>query len=142
MPFSAKWFLIYYTLLGLFLTLGGGYLILRKHLIKKWLLRVADHEKPPVLLIRILKYMALFTLPGVLLAFFPFSWIELLFCIWSLLLLYIAAGQLVRWEQSRTLIHHRQQILISTIQKSGAIMVAVGSAIFLLAYLVIERASM
>lgn len=140
MPFSTKWFLIYYAILGLLFISGGGYLAFRPSIIKKWLLRVAENEKPPVLLIRILKYLALFTLPGLILSFFPFSWIELLFCIWSLLLMYIAGVQLVRWDQSRTLIQNKQEQLASSIRKSGAIMVSVGFAILLLAYSVVERA--
>lgn len=140
MPFSTKWFLIYYAILGLLFISGGSYLAFRPAVIKKWLLHVAENEKPPVLLIRILKYLALFTLPGLILAFFPFSWIELLFCIWSLLLMYIAGVQLVRWDQSRTLIQNKQEQLTSSIRKSGAIMVSVGFAILLLAYSVVERA--
>jgi hypothetical protein len=50
----------------------------------------------------------------------------------------MAGVQLVRWEQRRALIKVNQQ-LPNIIKKSGAIMVAVGSAIFLLAYLVITR---
>ncbi len=140
MPFSTKWFLIYYAILGLLFISGGSYLAFRPAVIKKWLLRVAENEKPPVLLIRILKYLALFTLPGLVLAFIPFSWIELLFCIWSLLLMYIAGVQLVRWDQSRTLIQKKQEQMASSIRKSGAIMVSVGFAILLLAYSVVERA--
>lgn len=140
MPFSTKWFLIYYAILGFLFIAGGGYLAFRPAVIKKWLLRVAENEKPPVLLIRILKYLTLFTLPGLILAFIPFSWIELLFCIWSLLLMYIAGVQLVRWDQIRTLIQNNQEQLTSSIRKSGAIMVSVGFAILLLAYSVVERA--
>lgn len=140
MPFSTKWFLIYYAILGLLFISGGCYLTFRPAVIKKWLLRVAENKKPPVLLIRILKYLTLFTLPGLILAFLPFSWIELLFCIWSLLLMYIAGVQLVRWGQSRTLIQNKQEQLVSAIRKSGAIMVSVGFAILLLAYSVVERA--
>src|SRR5699024_3571054 len=102
--------------------------------------QAADNEKPPVLLIRILKYGALFTLPGLVLSFFPFSWIELLFCIWSLLLLYIGSAQLVRWPQSRLLIQDNETSLPATIQIGSAIMVAVGFAILLLAYMVVLRA--
>jgi hypothetical protein len=140
MPFSTQWFLIYYVILGLLFISGGCYLAFRTAVIKKWLLRVAKNEKPPVLLIRILKYLALFTLPGLILAFIPFSWIELLFCIWSLLIMYIAGVQLVRWEQSRVIIKSRKKSLRTFIRRGGAIMVAVGFAILLLAYSVVERA--
>ena len=139
MPFSTKWFLAYYSILGLLLILSGSYLIIRNDLTKAWLRKAANSEKPPVLLIRILRYTMLFTLPGLILAFFPFSWIELIFCFWSLILLYIAGVQLVRWKESRLIIQQRRDALSKTIRKTGAITVSVGFAIFLLAYLVVER---
>lgn len=139
MPFSTQWFLVYYAVLGLLLILGGGYLVVKPDQIKSWLLDAAQIEKPPVLLIRILKYTALFTLPGLVLAFFPFSWIELIFCIWSLLLLYIASAQLVRWEQTRELIQTNRKVIYEIIRKAGAITLSVGFAILLLAYLVVKR---
>ncbi len=136
--FSTKWFALYYSALAISLVGTGGYIILKKDKIANYLIDKTDHEKPPALLIRILKYLFFFTLPGLVLSFTPFSWIELLFTIWGLFVVYIAGLQLVRWEQSRTLIKANQQ-LPNIIKKSGAIMVAVGSAIFLLAYLVIIR---
>lgn len=139
MPFSTQWFLVYYVILGLLLILSGSYLVIKNDIIKTWLNKAAGSEKPPVLLIRILKYLALFTLPGLVLTFFPFSWIELVFCFWSLILLYIAGAQLVRWEQSRLLIKRNRQSMSEIIRKSGAIMLSVGFAIFLLAYLVVKR---
>ena len=136
--FSTKWFALYYSVLAVCLIGAGGYIALKKDQIANYLVAKADHKKPPALLIRILKYIFFFTLPGLVLSFTPFSWIELLFTIWSLFVVYMAGVQLVRWEQRRALIKVNQQ-LPNIIKKCGAIMVAVGSAIFLLAYLVITR---
>ena len=137
--FSAKWFFFYYCIVGLLLLGGGGYLIFKNHRINNFLQTAADQEKPPRLFITILKYFALFTLPGLVLSFFPFSIIELLFTLWSLLLVYIAGIRLVRWGESRRLIKVQPQQLPAVIRKVGAIMVAVGFSIFLLAYLVITQ---
>ena len=137
-PFSTKWFLLYYLALGLFAVGFGLYLILKKENTQKYLLEAARDEKPPRLLIRILKYLLLFTLPGFALSFFPFSWIELLFTLWSLLLVYLAGIRLVRWQQTSKLIRAKADSLDDLSRKWGAIMVAVGLAIFLLAYLVIQ----
>lgn len=136
--FSTKWFALYYSMLAICLIGAGAYITLNKNEIANYLLEKANRDKPPALFIKILKYLFLFTLPGLVLSFTPFSWIELLFTIWSLLVVYIAGLQLVRWEQSRTLIKANQQ-LPNIIKRSGAIMVAVGLAIFLLSYLVITQ---
>jgi hypothetical protein len=135
--FSAKWFTIYYAVVGFLLVGSGIYLNLKENRAVTFLLDAANHEKPPPLLIKIVRYFLLFTLPGLVLSFFPFSWIELLFTLWSLLLVYLAGIQLVRWDQTRKLIKARNEKLPVAIQRCGAIMVAVGFAIFLIAYLVI-----
>ncbi len=137
--FSVKWFTIYYLVLGFCLIGIGIYLILKNDRTTDFLLESTNQEKPPSLFIRILKYLLFFTLPGLVLAFTPFSWIELLFTVWSLLLVYIAGIQLVRWKKNRALIKANSDSLPDVIRRSGAIMVAVGFAIFLLAYLVINR---
>ncbi|MCW9707815.1 hypothetical protein [Fodinibius salsisoli] len=139
MSFSAKWFLVYYAALGFILILSGGYIAFQKNQIKQWFLSASEQEQPPVLLIRILKYLALFTLPGLILSFLPFSWIELLFTAWSLILLYLASIQLVRWAQSRIIIQQNEERLTYLIRTSGAIMLSVGFAILLLAYFVAQR---
>lgn len=139
MSFSAKWFLVYYAVVGFTLILGGGYITFQKNRVKHWLLSASEHERPPVLLIRILKYLVLFTLPGLVLSFLPFSWIELLYTIWSLLLLYLAGIQLVRWQQNRMIIQQNQERLAGVIRTCGAITLSVGFAILLLAFFVIQR---
>lgn len=139
--FSAKWFTLYFVVLGCFLVGFGLYLILKKQKAATFLLEATSQENPPRLLLQILKYFLLFTLPGLVLAFFPFSWIELLFTLWSLLLVYLAGIQLVRWKQRRSIIKASADSLPHSIRRSGAIMVAVGLAIFLLASFVIKRAA-
>ncbi|HKK47421.1 MAG TPA: hypothetical protein VJ964_17970 [Balneolaceae bacterium] len=138
---SAKWFILYFALLGILLIGSGIFLILKKKMSSRFILEATTHEKPPRLLVRILKYLLLFTLPGLVLSFMPFSWIELLFTLWSLLLVYIAGIQLVRWDERRAVIKSQAKDLPNVIRRSGAIMVAVGSALLLLAYWVIKQAS-
>ena len=138
---STKWFIIYFALLGILLIGNGIFLILKKGTSSHFILEATNHEKPPRFLVRILKYLLLFTLPGLFLSFMPFSWIELLFTLWSLLLVYIAGIQLVRWDERRAVIKSQAENLPNIIRRSGAIMVAVGSALLLLAYLVIKQVS-
>ncbi|MDZ7683128.1 MAG: hypothetical protein U5J63_15830 [Fodinibius sp.] len=69
--FATKWFLFYYCILGLLLLSGGLFLVLKNNRAGSFLQDAACHEKPPRILIKILKYLALFTLPGLILSFFP-----------------------------------------------------------------------
>jgi len=138
---STKWFTIYFAGLGILLFGCGIFLILKREAGSKFILEATNQEKPPRLLVRTLKYLLLFTLPGLILSFIPFSWIELLFTLWSLLLVYIAGIQLVHWDERRSIIKSQADNLPNVMHRSGAIMVAVGSALLLLAYWVIKQAS-
>ncbi len=137
--FSQKWFAMYYPLLGI-LVLGVGLaLLISYNKFRHYLTKQAQNEQPPAAIRNILKYLFLFTIPCLILSFIPFSWIELLFSIWSLIIVYMAGLQLVRWEQRRTLIRENPDKLEGYIRLTGAIMVAVGLVILLLGYLIIKR---
>lgn len=137
--FSQKWFTMYYLCLGVLVFISGFTVMGAYRRIKNYLASKAEYEKPPVALRNLLKYLFLFTIPCLVFSFMPFSWIELLFSIWSFFIVYIAGIQLVRWDQTRVLIRQNPDKLEWYIRFTGAMMVAVGLVILLLAYFVIRR---
>ncbi|NGP77261.1 hypothetical protein G3570_11485 [Balneolaceae bacterium YR4-1] len=140
--FSQKWFTMYYLCLGVLVFLSGFIVMVSYRRIKNYLTREAENEDPPVALRNLLKYLFLFTIPCLVFSFMPFSWIELLFSIWSFFIVYIAGIQLVRWNQTRVLIRQNHEKLEWYILFTGAMMVAVGLVILLLAYFVIRRTNL
>lgn len=136
--FSTNWFAMYYLGLGVVLLAAGFWLIISYPKAQQYLLEEAKNEAPPAAIRNILKYFFFFTIPCLLLSFFPFSWIELLFSIWSLFIVYFTGIQLVRWEQSRIIIKQNPNRLNLYIRITGAIMVAVSLVMFALSYLVIN----
>ncbi len=139
--FSAQWFTALYISLGALLVSFGLYLLIRSQFMKEYLLDVADHEKPPVVWKKILKYLLLFTLPGLVLSFTPFSWIELLFSLWILLIIFMAGQLMVVWPQTRQAIKQNRDQLIRRIRFVAANMISIGVIMFLLLYLLFERTS-
>lgn len=139
--FAPQWFTIYYAALGFLLLFGGGYLLLAYQMAQSYLLEQAQSEQPPVRLRKIIKYFLLFTIPCLILSFTPFSWIELLFSLWSLLIVYMAGLQLVRWPQVRLLIKKHPDATAFYIRLTGAIMMAVSLVMFVLSYLSVIKIS-
>ncbi|MDZ7715960.1 MAG: hypothetical protein U5J95_07065 [Balneolaceae bacterium] len=137
--FSIKWFTLYYPTLGLIFFFLGCYSLAKTQKVKTYLIQQAEQEKPPPALRNLLKYFFLFTIPTLILSFIPFSWIELLFSLWSLTIIYVAGIQLVRWEQTRIIIMDHAKRLPQTIRITGATIVAVSLVIMALGYLVIKR---
>lgn len=137
--FAAQWFTLYYLVLGIIFFCVGIGLMIKTDKILQFLQSQSRNEHPPPLLRTILKYFFLFTLPGLVLSFFPFSWPELLFSLWSLIIIYVAGIQLVRWPQTRKTIIHSPGSTRSIIFRTGAIMLAVSPVMFMLAYLVIRK---
>lgn len=137
--FSIKWFILYYPVLALIFLGLGCYALIKTNAFKNYLLEQAERQNPPAALRNLLKYFFLFTIPTFILSFIPFSWIELLFSLWSLIIIYATGIQLVRWEQTALLIRDKSEALPNAIRISGAIMVAVGLVILALGYLVLTR---
>lgn len=137
--FTAKWFTLYYALLGLVLLITGLLLLLNTDRAGKYLRAHAEKEHPPAHIRTVLKYFFFFTLPCLVFAFIPFSWAELLFGIWSLIIIYSVGIQLVRWPQTRTTIKDHPRQARRMVKTAGAMMVAVSPVMFLLCYLVIQR---
>src|SRR5690554_4028115 len=98
--FSAQWFIAYYISLGAMLLSYGFYLLLKTETFKEYLLFAAGFEKPPKAWRNILKYLLLFTIPGFILSFFPFSWIEIIFSAWCFFIIFMAGQFLVVWPQT------------------------------------------
>lgn len=140
--FSFKWFTIYYAVSGLLLLIIAGYLIVKPDSFKSYLLSRIEYDQPPLLLRKILKYLLLFTIPCLILSFFPFSWPEFLFSVWSLFLLYLAGSQLVRWTQLRKIVENRPGLLRTSIRWLGVIMLSAALVIFFLEYMIIERSQL
>lgn len=137
--FSAQWFTAYYITLGTLLVSFGFYLIARHYKMAEKLKAAAQKEKPPYAFKSSLRYLLLFTIPGVVLAFFPFSWIELLFSVWLLFIIFILGSLLVQWKGVSQQILNNSGTLHKKIRFAGMNMVSIGIVLFMLCYLLLSR---
>ena len=133
--FSLKWFTLYYAVFGTLCLIFGVWLLAAPSRFKNHLLARSESEDPPPLIRSVLKYWFLFTIPCLLLSFFPFSITELLFSVWSLLMVYVIGSQLVRWQQLREVIQNQSSKLNQFISLLGVAMVSAGIVTLLLGYL-------
>ncbi|WP_237852697.1 hypothetical protein [Rhodohalobacter sulfatireducens] len=139
--FSTQWFMAYYIALGALLTSFGVYLLIKTGIVKDFLLSSAEEDQPPVLWRKVLKYFLLFTIPCLVLSFFPFSWVELFFSIWSLLIVFMLGQLLVMWPQTSQAIVKQKDELDKKIRFVAANLISIGIILFLLCYVLIERTS-
>ena len=139
--FSTQWFIAYYIALGALLTSFGVYLLIKTDLVKQFLVEAANEDKPPLFWRKVLKYFLLFTIPCLVLSFFPFSWVELFFSIWSLLIVFMLGQLLVMWPQTSQAIIKQKDDLDKKIRFVAANLISIGIILFLLCYVLIERMS-
>lgn len=137
--FSTQWFMAYYIALGALLVSFGIYIFIKTNIIKEFLITASDEKKPPLLWRKVLRYFLLFTIPCFILSFFPFSWIELFFSIWSLLIVFMLGQLLVMWPQTSKAIQEQKGELEKKIQFVAANLLSLGIILFLLCYLLLER---
>jgi len=137
--FSTQWFLAFYVSLGALLMSYGVFLLIKTDRMKEYLLSVAENDTPPPSWKKILKYLLLFTLPGLFLSFIPFSWIELLFSLWALLIIFVAGQLILVWQHTSQAILENKHSLKRKIRFVAANMMSIGIILFLLSYVLLER---
>lgn len=137
--FSTKWFIAYYIALGAMLISYGVYLLVKTDSMKVFLLKAAAEDQPPAIWRKVLKYFLLFTLPCLILSFIPFSWVELFFSIWSLLIAYLLGQLLLLWPQTSQAMVKLADELAGKIRFVAANLISIGVILFLLCYLLTER---
>lgn len=138
--FSAQWFTAYYIALGTLLISYGIYLLVKQHRIADDLRDVAkSYDEPPQAFRSVLKYLLLFSLPGLLLSFFPFSWIELIFSIWILIIIYTIGQMLLQWRAVSQQILAVGGDLHKKIRFAGINMISIGVVLFMLCFVLISN---
>lgn len=138
--FSVQWFTAYYVSLGTLLLGYGIYLIVKQHQMADYLRDVAStYDEPPQAFKSVLKYLLLFTLPGLILSFFPFSWIELIFTIWSLIIIFTVGQMLLQWPVVSKQILATKDNLHKKIRFAGINMVSIGVVLFMLCFILISK---
>lgn len=138
--FAVQWFTAYYVSLGSLLLGYGIYLIAKQHQMADYLREIASStEEAPRVFRSVLKYLLLFTLPGLILSFFPFSWIELIFTIWSLIIIYTVGQMLLQWPVVSQQILAMGGNLHKKIRFAGINMVSIGVVLYMLCFVLISK---
>jgi len=137
--FSLKWFTLYYFLLGIIFIGTGGTWLFYPGRLNRYINEKTTAEKHPPLFKSVLKYFLVFTIPTLILSFFPFSWVELLFSLWCLFMIYVLGSFLLNWEQVRPALVSRQEKMRANARLAGAIMVSAGLVMFLLCYQLLSQ---
>lgn len=139
--FSTQWFTAYYISLGTLLISYGGYLLFKTDTVKEYLLTIAAEDHTPAIWRKVVKYFLLFTIPCLILSFIPFSWVELFFSIWSLLIVYLLGQLLVLWPQTSQAILKLADELNGKIRFVAFNLISIGIILYLLCYVLIDRMS-
>jgi hypothetical protein len=131
---SLSWFSLYYPVLGILLMSAGIYILMRLQKVLSYLKTAATFDKPPSIWIGVIKYLFLFTIPCLILSFFPLSWGELIFSVWCLIIVYTAGQLLVHWKQTALAINKNISQLPRKIRFIAYNMLSLGFIMFLLFY--------
>lgn len=137
--FAAQWFTAYYVSLGALLISYGFYLVIKIDSIKTFIINAATKNAPPPAWKTTIKYLLLFTIPCLILSFFPFSWVELLFSLWSLIIVYVAGQFILLWPQTSKAILNSKNSLKKKVRYIAINMISIGIILFLLAYLIVGK---
>jgi hypothetical protein len=129
-----RWFILCYLTLGITLITLGVYLLTRTEEIENYLLLQAKQSDPPFVFIQVLKFLFVFSLVCLFFSFFPFTWIEFLFSVWLVIILFTISQFLVHWKETSRILLIRVDELSGKIRFTAANMVSLGIIMFLLYY--------
>ncbi|HMB97979.1 MAG TPA: hypothetical protein VKM36_05820 [Balneolaceae bacterium] len=129
-----RWFILCYLTLGITLITLGVYLLTRTEEIENYLLLQAKQPDPPFVFIQVLKFLFVFSLVCLFFSFFPFTWIEFLFSVWLVIILFTISQFLVHWKETSRILLIRVDELSGKIRFTAANMVSLGIIMFLLYY--------
>jgi len=129
-----RWFILCYLTLGITLITLGVYLLTRTQEIENYLLLQAKQPDPPFVFIQVLKFLFVFSLVCLFFSFFPFTWIEFLFSVWLVIILFTISQFLVHWKETSRILLIRVDELSGKIRFAAANMVSLGIIMFLLYY--------
>ncbi|MFU8813216.1 MAG: hypothetical protein ACNA78_09620 [Balneolaceae bacterium] len=136
--FAAQWFTAYYITLGSLLITVGVAMIIQQQRAVAYLREAAAADQPPQAFKNVLKYFLLFTVPGFILSFFPFSWIELLFSVWSLIIVFTLGQMLVHWRSAAKQIRQLGDTLGAKVRFAAFNFISLGVVLFMLCYVLLS----
>lgn len=131
---SLNWFVIYYFCLGLILLINGLIWYRKPFHFQEYLREHAESGKRPLLVMKTLRYLALFSALSLLLSLVPFSVVELIFSLWSLLMVFIFGSIMLKWDQLQVLILKNPEAVMIQIKKGGLMMISIGFVLFMLTW--------
>lgn len=134
--YGMRWFALTYTLLGVLLGGSGLWLALAEEKAETYLLDRLQSEHPPAIWIQSVRALLLILLVSLTFGAFMGTWIELLFSVWGLALLFILARLLAGWQGVRLSIGSRSRTepmgLRNRIRMAGLQLIVLGVVMFLL----------
>lgn len=131
---SLNWFVVYYFCLGLILLINGFIWYRKPYHFQEYLQEHANADKRPLLILKTLRYLTLFSGLSLILSLIPFSVVELIFSIWSLLMLFIFGSIILKWDQLKVLIIQNPDAVLAQIRKGGLMMISIGFVLFMLTW--------
>ena len=132
--FAFKWFFIYYFALSALFTIQGIIWLIQPSSITEKTRGLIQQTTAPKQPIRIIKYLLLFSLASFAVSFFPLNWVNLLYSLWGLTMVYIAGRFFLKWEDFCAFWESHETGLERFFQRTGAFFLGIGIATFLILY--------
>ena len=117
------WFLIFYILMGAGLLWYGLGFIRQPAVFQTYLTKVCDSDKPPRLILRLLRYILMFSLASLIVSFVPFALYEMLYSVLLIVLVFTVGRLFLMWDTIRLVISEKKSAVERLTRKSGYLMV-------------------
>lgn len=117
-----SWFLIYYAVNAIAMSWYGAALVRRPERIVNYLIAVAEHDESPRLVLRTLRYMLMFAVVSLAIAFLPPSLFEIMYTAVMIIFIFSVGRLLLMWNDVKGHIREKQSSLLRMARKGGVMM--------------------
>lgn len=136
---SYTWFLIVYALFGVVLLWFGVWMLYTPQHITNYLVKTAEAEKQPRVILKWLKYFLIFSFVSLLVSFYPVNLVGLLFSLACLIMVFVFGRILLSWNEVRDRLPHKKASIQKLARRTGGLMLTLSFLSFVLWYLHVNR---
>jgi hypothetical protein len=132
---SYAWFLVMYMLIGVLFLWFGLVMLRHPERMTNYLIKTAETNQTPRLLIKWLKYFSMVILVSFIVSWFPFDRQAVIYSVFGFILIYVFGRLLTRWDDLKTILPQKRSGLLSLTRRAGLFLITYAAFSLILWYL-------
>lgn len=132
---SYAWFLVMYMLIGVLFLWFGLVLLRHPERMTNYLIKTAESNQSPKLLIKWLKYFSMVIFVSFIVSWFPFYGMGLMYSMFGFILIFVFGRLLTRWDDLKSILPSKTLGLMAITKRAGVFLITFAIFSFIIWYM-------